>query len=223
MNADERRVLSILVNTNQTLYAAKKSNNHRINSFEEIPKNRYNSLYNVSVATMEEPLDILRDEIYNMLNFTVEYIDVLSQIEAVNIYDAAEIIVEIGDIKRFQNKKHFLSYCGLSPVMKKNGKYYKITKNRDYNIVANRKQDSIDYCENLKKVLMRCSQKLIIMDPEYKEYYQNYKRQYQLKHMNYSLKRLHLMALKKVTIKFANLIYKEFKDIAIIEELDEND
>lgn len=221
MDQSERKVLTILSNTNQTLFGAKKSNEHRIQSFNEISENRYHQLENISVHALEKPLDILRDELYHRLIFSLEYVEILGPIEEINIYDAAEIISEVGDIKRFPNRNKFIAYAGLSPVVRNNNRYYKIRKYSKGEVVANKKTDPIDYSENLKTVLMRCTQKMIKSNNVYKDYYQKYYSKYQYKHPMYNKNRLHLMALKKTTIKFANYIYKSFNEIADIERQEE--
>ena len=179
---------------------------------------RLERLEHTSIRSLDSSLTELRDEIYYMLTFSREYMDVLAKIDSVNLYDAAEIIVEIEDVRRFKNLKHFLSYAGLAPVVKK-GKYYsKVKKYQTGDVIANKKQDPIDYCESLKVVLMRCSKKLIRQDPTYKRMYHLYFRDYKYKHPTYKHKRLELMALKKVSVKFATFIYREFLKIAKYEE-----
>ena len=224
MDADERRILAILSNTNKTIYDAQKSNVHRIKGIEHFfGKPRLNRLRSVSVDALNEPLDILRDEIYSMLLFSREYTTVLSKIDAVNIYDATEIIVEIGDIRRFKKKSQFISYAGLSPIIKKGGIYSKITKYNKGTRVANKKQDPVGYCENLKNVLMRCTKKLIQEDNQYKNYYNEQKVRLKRANPLYHYERIALMALKKTTIVFAKYIYKKFNEIAILEEYEKKE
>ena len=219
MDADERRILSILSNTNKSIFDAQKSNNHRIKSIEGIVQaSRVLQLKNASITPLNQPLDVLRDEIFKMLMFSREYTTILSNIDAINIYDAAEIIVEIGDVRRFKNKAHFLSYAGLAPIVKKNEIYSKVHKYSKGKIVANKKQDPIGYCENLKTVLMRCTKKIISSDNEYKSYYEDKYQYYKYKHPTYNSKHIYFMALKKTSIKFATFIYFNFKEIAILEE-----
>lgn len=219
MDIYERKILTILFSTNKTLHEAKTSNKYRLDSIIQLNDEYRQKIEDVSIAPFESPLQKIRNEMYNILIFSREYVDFLSNISSINIYDAAEIIVEIGNISRFKNRKHFLSYAGLSPVIKKNNKTYKITKYNKGTRVANKKYDNIDYCENLKVVLTRCTQKMINdNDEEYKKYYENKIRYYQSKHPKYHRKRLHLMALKKTTIFFANKVYREFKQIKDIED-----
>lgn len=223
MDKDERKVLSILSNTNKTLFDAQKSNRHRIEGIRsEIQKARVDQLEQISIRSMDSALDELRNEIYNMLRFSREYMDFLANIDAVNIYDAAEIITEIDNILRFKNVKHFISYAGLAPIVKKGKNFSKINNMSSGIIVANKKQDPVDYCENLKIVLTRCAKKLIRQDEKYKIYYHTAFYKIKQKHPNYPHKRIELMALKKTTIKFAKHIYREFYKIAKFEEL-END
>lgn len=214
MDADERKVLTILFNTNKTVFQAQKSNKHRLASFNNINKSRYERLEGISIIPFNEPIQMLRDEIQNMLYFSDEYLNFLRHIPEINLYDATELIVEIGDINRFKNRKHFLSYAGLSPVVRNNNKYNKIKKYTNGQIVANKKQDPIDYCEDLKKVIMRCTSKMIKDNHKYNKYYEQYKDQYKYKHPKYNKKHLHLMALKKTSIIFAKTIYKEFREAA---------
>ena len=222
MDPDERKVLSILVNTNKTLFDAQKSNKHRVNAMQDVMQDaRLKQLENISIVSLDGPLTDLRDEIFQMLQFSHEYLDVLQEIDAVNLYDAAEIIVEVDDIRRFRNLRHFISYAGLSPVIKQ-GKYYcKFQKKNHGVVVANKKQDPIDYCENLKIVLTRCAKKLIYQSNDYKVYYHMMFKVFREKHPDYPRKRIEFMALKKVTVRFATFIYVEFNKIADFEEAEE--
>jgi len=214
MDSSERKVLSILFNTNKTVFNAQKSNKHRLISFGDISSSRYNRLENISILPFDSPLQMLRDEIQNILFFSEEYMSFLRKVPYINLYDAAELIVEIGDIQRFQNRKHFLSYAGLSPVVRNKNYYSKIKKYSRGQIVANKKQDPIDYCEDLKKAIIRCTSKLIANDDEFAELYRYYKTQYKYKNPTYNKKRLHLMALKKTSIVFAKDVYANFKRVA---------
>lgn len=218
MDDYELKILTILHSTNKTLYDAQMSNQYRLNAMPQLNDNIRSNLEAASIAPLELPLQKIRNEIYNYLILSVEYLDCLSHIPYINIYDATEIIVEIGNINRFPNRKKFLAYAGLAPVEKRSNKVYKITKNSKKQHVANKKYDNIDYCENLKVALTRCTQKMINNDEKYNNYYQNSFRYYQFQHPRYHKHRLHLMALKKTTIKFAKMIYKDFKYIKKIEE-----
>lgn len=219
MDSHERKILTILFSTNKTLHEAKVSNKYRLDSITELNESAHQKIEDVSITPLELPLQKIRNEIYNTLIFSREYLDFLSNIPAINLYDAAEIIVEIGDIGRFSNRKHFIAYAGLSPVEKrKNNKVYKVTKNKKGIHVANKKYDNVDYCENLKVALTRCTQKIINDDDEYKKFYEDKFQYYQYRHPKYNKKRLHLMALKKTTIRFANQVYYEFKVIKDIED-----
>ena len=219
MDAEERKVLSILSNTNKTLFDAQKNNKRRIEVIKPFAQDiRVDRLEQISIRSIDTSLNSLRDEIFKMLQFSHEYIDILKDIDAVNLYDAAEIIVEIGDIKRFKNFNHFKSYAGLAPVMKKGKHYSKIKPHAKGVIVANKKQDPINYCENLKIVLTRCTKKLIRQSPIYHEYYNEVFKKLQYDHLTYPNKRLELMALKKSTIKFSSFIYVEFNKVAKMEE-----
>lgn len=220
MDARERRLLSIVVNTNKTLFDARKKNEHRIESIDfDIQEQRMAQLVDISIKSMDAPLAALRDEIYKLLRFAREYTDILEKHKVVNLYDAAEIIVEIDDVLRFKKFKNFLSYAGLAPIMKKGKNFYKIS-NKDINgvIVANKKQYPINYCENLKIVLTRCANKLIKHDYTYKQYYHKMHYYYKKEHPDYPQKQIEHMALKKVTVKFAKYIYDEFTKIAIYEK-----
>ena len=218
MEASERKALTIIFNTNKTVFEAQKSNRHRLNSMGQINKSRHDRLENISIAPFNEPLYSLRNEMENLLMFSSEYMGFLSDIDEINIYDSAELIVEIGDIRRFKNRKHFLSYAGLSPVVKNKSRYSKVKKYNRGVIVAGRKQDPIDFCEDLKKAIIRCTSKLINTNYEYKEYYESYKKKYQYKHPRYNKKRIHLMSLKKTSVYFAKKIYHEFRKVAEIED-----
>ena len=219
MDIYDRKILTILFSTNKTLHEAKTSNQYRLDSITQLNDEYRQKMEDVSILPLELPLQKIRNEIYNILIFSREYIDFLSNISSINIYDAAEIIVEVGNISRFQNRKHFLSYAGLSPVIKKNNKTYKVTKYGGGMRVANKKYDNVNYCENLKVALTRCTQKMINnREDDYKQYYDAKIQYYQSKHPKYHKQRLHLMALKKTTIYFANKVYSKFKRIKEIED-----
>lgn len=218
MDAHERKILTILFLTNKTLHDAKVSNKYRLDSITELNQSAHDKIEEVSIEPLELPLQKIRNEIYNILIFSREYLDFLSNIPSINLYDSAEIIVEIGDISRFANRRRFISYAGLAPVEKKGNKVVQRVKNTKGIHVANKKYDNIDYCENLKVALTRCTQKIINDDDEYQDFYDKKFQHYQYKHPKYNKKRLHLMALKKTTIKFANQIYYEFKTIKDIED-----
>lgn len=218
MDEYERKVLTILFSTNKTLYDAQTSNRYRLDNIAELNELAQQRMTDISVTPLELPLQKIRQEIYTRLLFAREYVDFLSNIGYINLYDCAEIIVEIGDIGRFNNRKRFISYAGLAPVEKRNSKVYKIKKHSKGKRVASKKYDNIDYCENLKVALTRCTQKIINNDEEYKRRYDKKLQYYQFKHPKYKKKRLHLMALKKMTIMFANEVYSNFKMIKEIED-----
>ena len=218
MDPKEREVLTILFNTNKTIFNAKKSNTHRMNSLQDINTQRYNRLYNISIDSLDHPLQILRSEIQNILMFSLEYMDFLSTVRGINLYDCAEIIVNIRNINRFKNKKHFFSYAGLAPVYRHHNRYHKITKYGKGRAVANKKSDPIDYREDLKTVLTRCTVKMIKVDNEYKKYYDRQLKRLKFANPMHKRKRIHLMALKKTVIRFANKIYYEFNRINKLEK-----
>lgn len=219
MDEYERKILTILFSTNKTLYEAQTSNKYRLNNITELNDQAQQRVYDISIAPLDLPLQKIRHEIYTRLVFAREYVDFLSNIPYINLYDCAEIIVEVGDISRFPNRRKFISYAGLAPVeLKKNNKVYKINKHTKGKYVANKKYDNIDYCENLKVALTRCTQKIINNDENYKHYYEKKYKDYHFKHVKYSKKRLHLMALKKTTIRFTNEVYNQFKVIKDIED-----
>lgn len=223
MNEYELKVLTILFLTNKTLYEARSSNQYRLDAIDTLTDDYREKMVNISIVPLDKRLDEIRNEIYNILILSHEYLDFLSNYQQINIYDVAEIIVEIGDINRFKNCKHFISYAGLAPVDKKNDKVYKVSKYKKGTHVANKKYDNIDYCENLKVCLTKCTQKIIKsnVNNEYKTLYNEKTTYYHLKHPTYSKKRVHYMALKKATVKFAKEIYNNFSAIKEIEEYEQ--
>ena len=218
MDEYERRILTILFSTNKTLYEAQTSNRYRLNNITELNESAQQHMNDISITPLDLPLQKIRHEIYTRLLFAREYIDFLSNIGYINLYDCAEIIVEIGDIGRFSNRRRFISYAGLAPVERRNNKVYKIKQRKKGMHIASKKYDNIDYCENLKVVLTRCTQKIINNESNYETFYKKKYQYYQFKHPKYTKKRLHLMALKKTTIKFANEVYSQFKMIKHLED-----
>lgn len=68
-------------------------------------------------------------------NFAYKYykreINILTSIKGIGVNSAIYFICEIQDIKRFQNYKKLIGYCGLDPVIHQSGKYkgkWKISK-----------------------------------------------------------------------------------------------
>ena len=220
MDDYELKVLTILFLTNRTLHEARSSNQYRLSAITDLTNDYRLKMKNISIIPLDNRLTEIRNEIYSILILSREYLDFLSNFKEINIYDAAEIIVEIGDISRFQNRKRFISYAGLAPVDRDGNRVYKISKYKKGIHVANKKYDNIDYCENLKVCLTRCTQKIIKSktNNKYKDVY-NYKfNYYHLKHPTYTNKRIHYMALKQATIRFAKDIYYSFSNIKDIED-----
>ena len=85
MNTYERKILTILFSTNKTLHEAKVSNEYRLNSITEINNEYRQKMEDVSISPLELPLQKIRNEIYNCLIFSREYVDVLSNISSINI------------------------------------------------------------------------------------------------------------------------------------------
>ena len=50
MDVNERKVLTILFNTNKTVFQAQKSNKHRLASFDNINESRYERLEGISIT-----------------------------------------------------------------------------------------------------------------------------------------------------------------------------
>ena len=119
MDEYERKILTILFSTNKTLYEAQTSNKYRLDNITELNESAQEHMYDISIAPLDMPLQKIRNEIYTRLLFAREYVDFLSNIGYINLYDCAEIIVEIGDIGRFSNRKRFISYAGLAPVSRR--------------------------------------------------------------------------------------------------------
>lgn len=220
MDEHELKVLTILFLTNKTLHKARSSNQYRLEAIDDLTDTYRLKIKNISILPLNDRLTEIRNEIYHILILSREYLDFLSHFKEINIYDAAEIIVEIGDITRFQNRNHFLSYAGLAPVDKKGDKVYKVAKYKKGVHVANKKYDNIDYCENLKVCLTKCTQKIIKSKTNniYKDVYNDKLEYYHLQHPMYQRKRIHYMALKKATIRFAKDIYCNFSNIKDIED-----
>ena len=49
MEESERKALTIIFNTNKTVFEAQKSNRHRLNSMGNINQSRYDRLENISI------------------------------------------------------------------------------------------------------------------------------------------------------------------------------
>lgn len=220
MDEHELKVLTILFLTNKTLHEARSSNQYRLKAITDLTDSYRLKMRNLSILPLDDRLSDIRNEIYSILILSREYLDFLSHFKDINIYDAAEIIVEIGDINRFHNRNHFLSYAGLAPVDKKGDKVYKVSKHKKGIHVANKKYDNIDYCENLKVCLTKCTQKIIKGKGNniYKDVYNDKFNYYHLEHPMYKRKRIHYMALKQATIRFAKDIYYNFSNIKDIED-----
>ena len=125
MDEYKKKILNILFSTNKTLYEAQTSNRYRLDNITELNESAREHMYDISIAPFDAPLQNIRNEIYGRLLFAREYVDFLSNIGYINLYDCAEIIVEIGDIGRFSNRKRFISlYPGtISPAFQLKTRY----------------------------------------------------------------------------------------------------
>lgn len=225
MDSTDLSVLKILVETNKTLYNAQKSNRMRINSFKDITNNGYNYLETISVDSLDNPLEIIKEEIKNNIVYFLEYTDYLKHINEVTLYDAAELIVLIGNINRFNSKSKFVSYCGFAPMIQMNGKIYNfsdkrvVNSNNHKNVVGNAKSytKNINYNERLKDLILKVVRKLIIYNEKYKVYYEGYFDWYINRHPDYNVKHIEYMAKRRVCKMFVEEIYKNFKKINEVE------
>jgi hypothetical protein len=217
MDEAQLQVLNILINTNKTLFEAKKANKSRINNFEGLSKEYSKELTQISINSLNTPLELLYKEIYQTIVFIPEYYECLEKINEISMYDAGELIVLIKDINRFKNKNSFIYYCGLSPVNKMGNSYQKITKkNKQYGeIIGSPKQDTskVQYNDRLNKIILKIVKKLIKYNPKYKKMYNEYFDKYLFKHSNYTMKHIKYMTQRKIAVKFAKFLYTEFYKI----------
>ncbi|MDD4804970.1 MAG: transposase [Candidatus Pacebacteria bacterium] len=217
MDDTELQVLKILIDTNRTLFDARRANQSRINNFQNITEEGVEYLTDISVNFLDKALDSLRKDIQRTMVFMPEYSNFLENIREISIYDAGELIVLIKDINRFKNKNSFIYYCGLSPVVKVGKKYQKITtNNKQYGtVIGSPKQDTskIQYNDRLNKVILKIVRKLIQYNPQYKRMYGDYLDNYAFKHPTYTMKHLKYMSQRKVATKFAKHLYSNFYKI----------
>ena len=75
MDDYELKILTILHSTNKTLYDAQMSNQYRLDSMSQLNHSTRSNLEAVSVTPLELTLQKIRNEIYNYLILSVEYLD----------------------------------------------------------------------------------------------------------------------------------------------------
>lgn len=176
------QLLQLLNTTSKKLFETKKGTAIRIDNFENLNYLGYKYLYGAVINPLNESIELLNKEIFRLLNDIPIYRDYLKEFDAINIYDASNIIVEIEDIKRFKKFGHLLSYAGFSPK-KNNGN------------------------KTLYQHLIRIAYKLSKNKP-YDVYYEIHFNEYKDRYPEYNEERIRIMAYRKVIKHFLQRLYK---------------
>lgn len=178
------KLLKILNPTNNSIFMTKKSILARINDLDELNDLGERFFEKNVVNQLDIIIKSLNSNIYRLLMQIPIYIDFLSYIKVLNVYDCSDLLLEINDINRFKTFGAFLSYSGFAPNKKGNQKLYKI--------------------------LLRISNKLR-RDRSYQIIYSIYFDEYKEKHPNWDEKGIEVLANKKMMITFLKRLYKVWK------------
>ena len=90
MNEYDLKVLTILFSTNKTLHEAYTSNVYRLDAIPELNDDYKVQLKNTSIKPIESPLQKIRNEMYNILIFSKEYVNFLANINNKMSYEEAD-------------------------------------------------------------------------------------------------------------------------------------
>lgn len=185
-NKDENIIiLDLLVKTSTSFY---KMRNARLNSIKdsEVNQNYKDYLYKNTIEPIDQPLFLLGREINKILNYIPIYLTFLKGVNALSIYDCAELIVLIDDIERFKKFDNLLSYSGMIHTKK-------------------------SYNDRLYKLLLKIGSKLV-RDIKYDYLYEIIYEEYKEKHPEYTEDHLEKMASRKLIKKFLKQLYKEWNN-----------
>lgn len=168
------------------MHTAKKSNYSRIKNNQFFNEKAKNKLINQVI----NPLDLALLDIGKEISFFLDTIPIyhifLKHTNGLNIYDAAELICEIKDIKKFQTSNNLLAYAGIYPNAK-------------------------NYNKNLHKLLLRLSHKLIKYNPVYEFVYDMSYSKYDNSEDN--IEHIEAMARRIVIKKFIQNLFTHWKKL----------
>lgn len=172
--------LKILINISKNLHRSKKSNYSRIRNNKLFNEKGKDKLINQVI----NPLDLALLEIGNEISHFLETIPIynifLRHVNGINLYDSAELICEIKDIKKFQTSNNLLAYAGIYP-------------------------NAHNYNKNLHKMLLRISHKLVRYNAVYEFIYSNAYKKYSL--LNTNEEHIEAMARRIVIKKFLQNLF----------------
>lgn len=184
---EDIQLLRVLSDTATSIFLTKKSNIARINSINIIEEEKQKWLKNI-IIPLDNSLDYLRTDIYNILIKIPIFNYFLSQQTGVNIFDAAQLISIIVDIDDFDSFSNLVSYAGFVPY------------SRNYN-------------KKLHKLLLKIGYKLINNNPQYQFIYEINIAKYKEKKPKYSQQHIENMAKRIVIKKFLKNLYISWKAI----------
>ena len=184
---EDIQLLRVLSDTATSIFLTKKSNIARINSINIIKEEKQKWLKNI-IIPLDNSLDYLRTDIYNILIKIPIFNYFLSQQTGVNIFDAAQLISIIVDIDDFDSFSNLVSYAGFVPY------------SRNYN-------------KKLHKLLLKIGYKLINNNPQYQFIYEINIAKYKEKKPKYSQQHIENMAKRIVIKKFLKNLYISWKAI----------
>jgi len=184
---EDIQLLRVLSDTATNIFLSKKSNIARINSIDILESEKERWIANI-VSPLDQSLEYLRVDIYNILIRIPIFNYFLSKQNGVNIFDAAQLIALLVDIDNFDHFNKLVSYTGFTP------------RSRNYN-------------KKLHKLLLKIGYKLIQKNPQYQFIYEINVQKYQEKKPHYSKEHIENMAKRIVIKKFLKNLYISWKAI----------
>lgn len=181
------KILKILSDVAETTFRTKKSSISRIES-GGFSKEGEAQLKKEIIKPLDDALDYIFIEIRKVLNQIPIYTFFLQQQNGINIYDAAQLVSILKDIRYFDTFADLMSYSGFIPNAK-------------------------NYNKKFHKLLQRISYKLIQKNPQYQFVFDMNVKKYSELHPNYSQEHIENMAKRIVVKKFLKNLYFSWNSI----------
>lgn len=175
------KILKILSDVAETTFRTKKSSISRIES-GGFSKEGEKLLKQEIIKPLDDTLDYIFIEIKKVLNQVPIYTFFLQHQNGINIYDAAQLISILKDIRSFNTFSDLMSYSGFIP-------------------------DAKNYNKKFHKLLQRISYKLIQKNSQYQFIFEINVQKYSKLHPNYSKEHIDNMAKRIVVKKFLKNLY----------------
>lgn len=181
------QILKILSDIAETTFRTRRSTISRIEA-SGFPEENQKTLKEEIITPLNNTIDYISNEIRSTLVMVPIYNFFLQHQKGINIYDAAQLISILEDVKNFKTFGNLFSYSGFVPNSKR-------------------------YNKKLHKLLLRISYKLIKSNPQYQFFFEMNFNKYAEKYPNYSKNHIENMAKRIVIKKFLKNLYFSWNQI----------